>query len=155
MNGLIQYILSVTAAAILTAIVRDLAGQGNMRKLVEFIGGIFMALTLISPLMKLELPDVENWLGTYAADGEAAAAVGEEMAGDAARAVIKARVEAYILDKAAVYSAAPTVEVELDAEGLPAAVTVAGDISPYAKARLAQMMEADLGLGEEAQTWIS
>lgn len=150
-----QYILTVVAAAILVSILQSLAGQGAMGSMVKLIGGIFMALTVISPLVKMELPDPVQWFSVLSAEGASAAAEGNAMANDATRSIIKTQVEAYILDKAASYDASLSVETVLDETGVPVMVTLTGAISPYAKARMARMLEDDLGLGKEAQQWIS
>lgn len=154
MNDAAQYILSVTAAAVLTAIVHVLAGSGTMGALVKLLGGLFMALTVLSPLVRLELPDLGDWLAVYAADGEDAAAAGEAMAKEASNAIIKEELEAYIMDKAALYGASLEVEVSLDEGGIPVSVTLTGAVSPYARTRLTQTIREDLGVGEEAQQWI-
>lgn len=155
MNGVSGYILTVTAASILAAILRTLAGEGSMGKLVQLLAGVFVALTVISPLMHLELPDPARWLEDYAADGTAAAAAGENMARNASRAIITEQAEAYIVDKAALYRANLDAAVELDEDGAPVSVTLTGNVAPYARARLSQIIETDLGIGEEAQRWLS
>lgn len=155
MNGVSGYILTVTAAAMLAAILRSLTGEGSMGRLVQLLAGVFMALTVISPLMHLELPDPARWLEEYAADGTAAAAVGKNMALDASRAIISEQLESYIVDKAALYRADLAAAVELNEDGTPVSVALTGDVSPYAKSRISCIIETDLGIGEEAQQWIS
>lgn len=154
MSEVARYILAVTAAAMAVAILESLAGRGTMGAVVKLIGGVFMALTILSPVLKLELPDPQAWFSQFSQDGTAAAAAGKEMADDASRDIITRQVEAYILDKAALWDASLDVEVTLDEDGRPACVTLTGDVSPYAKARLRETLESDLGLGEEAQQWI-
>lgn len=155
MNGLSQYVLTVVSAALVAAVIRSLAGQGAMGSLVKLMAGVFVALTICAPLLKVELPDIEKWFAAYGLDGQAAAEAGEEMAADAASTIISEQMEAYIMDKAAQYRASVTADVELDETGVPVSVTLQGDVSPYAKARLTQLIESDLGLREEAQQWIS
>lgn len=155
MNGVASYILSVTAAAIVSAILLSLTGQDTLGKLVKLLAGIFMTLTVLSPILSLELPDFDDWVSVYAEDGQAAASMGEDMANEAAHSFIKSRLETYILDKAALYGASLTAEVSLNPEGIPVFVALTGDITPYAKARMSQIIKADLGLGEEAQQWHS
>ena len=149
------YILSVIAAALVTAVLGTLAGSGPMGKLFKLLAGIFMALTVVSPLLQVEVPDPEAWFASYTHAGQAAAAQGAEMAEEAQQAFIKTQVETYILDKAALYGAELAVEAALDGEGIPVGVTLTGEISPYAKERLVQIIREDLGLGEEAQQWCS
>ena len=78
------------------------------------------------------------------------------MAKDAAGEIIKARTQAYILDKARSLDVALTVEVFLDDATIPApcGVRIEGAISPYAKKVLSQMMKDDLGIPPEEQIWI-
>lgn len=155
MNGMSQYILTLTAAAILLAILRSLAGEGTTGAVIKLLGGVFMALTVISPVLELELPDVEQWISVYAADGRAAAAEGEALADQTWQTIIKERTAAYILDKAALYHTVPSVEIELDDGGAPVCVTLTGPVSPYAREKLAGIIETELGIGREAQQWIS
>lgn len=155
MNGLARYVLSVTAAALLVAVLHALAGNGSMGALIRLLGGVFMALTVLSPVLELRLPDLREWTADFSAAGAEAAAAGEEMAYDAAAAIITGQIEAYIMDKAALYGADPSVSVTLDADGLPVSVKLVGDTPPAARRALTRIMEEELGIGEEAQEWIS
>ena len=149
------YILTVTAAAVLVSILRRLAGDGSMGALFRLMAGVFMALTVMEPVLKLELPDVGQWIAASTTEGQDAASEGEKMGREAQQAIIKQRTEAYILDKAEGLDAVLEVEVTLDDTGIPASVTLNGPVSPYAKACLTRIIESDLGLKEEVQKWIS
>ena len=152
MNGLTQYILTVVTAAMLVGILQSLAGQGTMGILTKLLSGVFLALTMLSPVLKLEIPDPAAWFSDMVMDGESLAAEGEAMAADAKEDIIRSQVEAYILDKA---DADLAVSVELDAAGVPCGVTLTGDVSPRTKAQLSRMLAEDLGLGKEVQQWYS
>lgn len=152
MNGLAQYILTVTAAAMLVGILQSLAGQGSMGTLTKLLGGVFLALTILSPVLRLEIPDPAEWFADFTLDGESLVAEGSAMAADAKADIIRSQLEAYILDKA---GADLAVAVELDEMGIPCGVTLTGDVSPHTKAQLSRMLEDDLGLGEEVQQWYS
>lgn len=155
MNTLAQYTLTVTAAAVLTAVITALAGQGTMAALAKLLGGLFMALTILSPLVRLQLPDWQEWSAAFAMDGEAAAAAGQAMANEAASAIITEEVEAYIRDKADACGVSVDVAVRLDTEGIPVGVTLTGKLSSDAKEDLTRIIADDLGIGEEDQEWIS
>lgn len=155
MKELAQYMLSVTGAAMLTAIVGSLAGQGSMGALVKLLGGIFLALTMLRPLVTLELPDPARWFSEFSLEGQAFSEDGVAMADQTMADIITNRVEAYIQDKAALYQAPVMAEVTLDENGVPISVIIMGDVGPYARTRLAEMMETDLGIGKEAQQWQS
>lgn len=136
------------------AIVKELAGKGAMGNLVKYLAGIFMALTILSPLIRLELPDLTGWMTTFQTEGHEAAAAGAEMAEEASRELIKARLEAYILDKAASLRAEISADVTLDDRGIPVGVTLYGRITPAAKAEMTRILREELGIGEEEQRWI-
>lgn len=149
------YIYTVTVTALAASVLVTLVGRGSMGILVKLTAGMFMALTVISPLVKLELPDPETWINGYEADGRRAAMAGEELADKAYRTFIKEQTQAYILDKASRYGACLDVDVVVDDRGFPASVMISGWISPYSKARLAEELDTELGLGEEVQQWTS
>ena len=147
------YILCVISAAVLAAILRTLAGEGTTGKLMKLLTGLFLAVTVLSPLVQLEIPDPTDWLEDYMADGEAAARAGEAMAKEYSGGLISAELEAYILDKAAALGCDLTVAVRLSDGGLPELAALSGEISPGDKAELSRMMAEELGIGEEAQNW--
>ena len=147
------YILSVTCAAVLAAILRTIAGEGAMGKLTKLLSGLFLAVTVLSPLVKIQIPDPARWLEDYMIEGELAARAGEAMAKDYSDAIISAELEAYILDKAAELGCAIGAAVSLGDGGLPESVTLSGEIAPADRAALARMVSRELGIGEEAVIW--
>lgn len=153
MSGASQWILLVTAAVILSAILTRLAGRGPMGTLVRYLAGIFVALSVISPLRDVDIPDFETWFGDYRYEGEQAAKAGEQLAYEKTCELIKTRVEAYILDKAASCGISAAVDVQLDGAGFPVSATVYGPCSPEDREKLSQIMEAELGIGREVQYW--
>ena len=155
MREVAQYILSVTGAAMLTAILGSMAGPGSTGTLVKLLGGIFLALTMLRPLMTLELPDPARWLSEFSLDGQAFSEDGVAMADETMADIITNRVEAYIQDKAAGYQASVTADVTLDETGVPVAVILTGEVAPYARTRLSELLERELGIGKEAQQWQS
>ena len=149
-----EYILSVCAAAVTTAILRTLAGKGTAWELLKMLSGLFLAVTVMAPLVHLELPDPANWISDYTAQGREAAAAGEKLAENYSAAIISAEVEAYILDKANRLGADLDVEVTLDGACMPVMVTLTGGASPSVREELSRCLEAELGMGEEAVSWL-
>ena len=82
------------------------------------------------------------------------AAMGENLARDSMADIIKEETEAYILDKAADLHANLRVEVAVGEDNLPAAVTISGEASPYARRQIQAMIANDLGISKENQKWI-
>ena len=149
-----SYVLSVTAAAVLVSVLRMVAGEGAVGKLTKLLTGLFMAVTVLEPLVSMEIPDPTHWLKDYLEDGAQAARAGEVMAKDYSASIISEELEAYILDKAAAMGSALTVEVQLDDSGFPETVILSGRMAPGDRAELSRMMAEELGVEEEAQRWI-
>lgn len=156
MTQIREYILSVTCAAILCAVLGSFfEKKGTVGILLKLIGGLFLAFTVVRPLLHIELADFTSVIQVYADDAEAAAVFGENYARDEISTIIKAEAEAYILDKAQSLGAELTAEVTLGSEDVPLPVTVVlkGSISPYAKTILVNAIEEDLGIAKENQVW--
>lgn len=153
-----KYILSVTAAAIIVGILTSLLDKkSGSAALMKLIAGLFLTFTAIAPIAKLDLSGLSSFVSGFESDGYAASADGEKLARGAMGDIIKNETEAYIMNKAKTYRAELTVEVTLgqtDGIPVPAGVTVAGHVSPYAKAQLQQVMEEELGISKENQRWI-
>lgn len=153
MEAVRNYILAITAAAILCGIVTALmGGKGTSTALAKLVCGIFMAMVVVSPLVNLEFDGWTAWTSQISFDAEAAAAEGEAVAEEMYAAIIKEQTESYILDKAKALGVSAAVEVTVE-EGLPAAVWLSGDFSPYAKARLTAYISEELGIPKEDQQW--
>lgn len=155
MEQLGRYILSVITAAMLLGILKSFLKEKNgPAAVVGMMGGLFLTFTILSPASKFDFSGIDLFFESFSMDGQAAAAYGEKLAQEELEGIIKSQVEAYILDKAKPYRAELSVEVTLDEATVPTAVRLQGDISPYGKMQLQQMLEADLGIAKENQQWI-
>ena len=156
MEGLRQYILSVCVAAMICGILINLAPKGACSSVLKIICGVFLAVSVLRPVLGL---DFDAWIESvstmYTSDGDAAVAFGRETGREALSQRIKNETEAYILDKAACLGADILAEVVLNTSDppLPVAVTLHGDISPYAKQMLENIITEDLGIAKENQRW--
>ena len=156
MEGIKAYILSVAAAAILCAVVRRLLEKkGTAGSVGKLLTGIFMAVTVLSPLTGLTVDPVEDIMNDYRSAAEDAVAIGEKSANEALRESISQRLEAYIIEKALNLGADVVVEIKLsqDLYPTPVGIKITGQIAPYAKSRLQRIIQEDLGIGEEDQIW--
>lgn len=157
MDGIRKYLLSVVCAAIICAAVNVLTGKKNAHSaIIQFISGLYMALTLISPLVNIRLTDYTDYFRNFSVDAENAVAIGEAAAIDELRAIIKDQTAAYILDKAVSMDTVIYVEVTLNNENppIPCGVTLTGSVSPYTKEVLSRFIANDLGISKEDQVWI-
>lgn len=157
MSALARYLYSVAAAAIVCTIVKNILKNDSAQKTVlTTICGIFITFTIVSPLKEIRMIDMESFVISFADDGACAASLGNEMRTQKLRADIKARTEAYILDKANALQAHLQVEVILSDDHdmpVPVSVRLSGSISPYAKIQLQRALEDDLGIPKENQVW--
>ena len=150
------YIRAITGASLISAVVlRLLAGKGSAASIGKILVGIFMALTVISPIAQVELSDLWNLIPDVTADASKATTDGLAAAKKALAEGISTRIEAYILDKAGQMGVALTVRIALsdDAIPVPQKVWLQGNVSPYAKSRLQTVMEQELGIDKENQIW--
>lgn len=156
MNSVGAYILRVTAAAIICGLISGIVGtKGTLASVVKLITGLFLCFSVISPILKVNVGNFTGYLEDLQVSGDEIVAEGEIEAKKELETIIKSKTEAYILDKAASYGAELAVEVSVDTSQMPVpdAVRVSGQISPYGKKQLQQIIANDLGIALEAQIW--
>lgn len=157
MEILRQYIISVTAASIICAVLTHItAGAGKSREIVKLICGLFMAFTVIRPVADIQIEELSSYTLSITEDAQEAVTAGENFAQDSLCAIIKQETETYILDKASQLGAAITVEVVLrnDSQPIPEEVYIHGAVSPSAKSKLQKLIAEDIGIEKEYQIWI-
>ena len=143
------------SGALITAIVCSFfQGKGGTAGIIRLICGLFLSFVAINPLVDLDFSGLEGYWESFSLEADAVAAFGKNMAQEAEGDIIKASVESYILDKAETIGAKITAEVMLDQDNIPMSVELEGNVSPYAKARIAGIIADDLGITKEHQIWI-
>ncbi len=150
------YLLSITAAAVVCTILRHIAGEkGTTEKIIRIITGVFMAVTLVSPLLNFNLKDIERYFSDFQAMSADAAETGTQMANAEMTDIIKLQTEAYILDKARQLGLEIDVEVKLSESNppVPCHVVLTGTVSPYQKRYISQHISDKLGISQENQQW--
>ena len=151
------YLLGIIAAALVCGLISRLVkDKGAAGACVKLIAGLFLVFTVISPLAGLSITGPDIWFGDYTDTADLIASEGERYSVEAMAAVIKSRTEAYILDKALALELQLQVEVVLSEDDIPvpAMVRINGKASPYARARLQQIIQEDLQIDKEHQIWI-
>lgn len=156
MDGIRQYLLSVIAAAIICSIIISLVDKKSAGSaLIKLLCGVFMTLTVVSPLVQIRLSDFSAYFSGLRANADAVVAIGEAESKNAMTAIIKQKTEAYILDKAAAMGLELEVKVYLDSSDIPKPfqIELQGRISPYQKGVLQDVIINDLGIPKENQIW--
>lgn len=153
MEALRQYIISVVAAALICGIITGLFPKGAAREVMKLVCGLFLAYTVLRPMAGAELGHLEDLPFSFSSQGEAAAALGTQMAEESMAQFIKEETQAYILDKASKLGLTLEADVTLDEENIPVAVTLRGQVSPYDRSRLERMLTQDLAIAKENLQW--
>ncbi len=156
MDGIWEYLLSVTGAALICGVAGKLVSGGAAAAVVKMVTGLLMLMAVVGPWTNIRF-EGNGFLEEYQLAADVSVSDGMKICNRALRERISQQVSAYILDKAKSLDATLTVEVELTDDELPVpcAVTLRGSISPYAKALLSDCIAQDLGVKKEAQIWIS
>ena len=156
MDSIRDYLIQIIAAALICGILTRMMGnKGLLGETVKLLAGIFLALTVLGPWVNIRLEDIRDFSADISVDGESVSAEGKNAAYAAVGDIIKARSEAYILDKAGSLGADVSVQICLTEDTLPypSTVYISGPISPYAKSVLAGYITDHLGISLEDQIW--
>lgn len=157
MTDLRQYLLSVITAAVLCSVLLTLTEKNSASGgLLRILCGMFMVAAFLSPIVNLRLGNMELYFAEMQSEVGAAVNAGTASAEEALSDIIKARSEAYILDKAESMGLSISVEVVLSDDELPqpGSVRIRGTVPPYARAQLRAWIRDTMGIGEEYQLWM-
>lgn len=156
MESIKEYILSISAAAIICSIITNIVGKkGTNTAVIKLLCGLFVSITIISPWVKLHFSNLTAYMDDMRADSSNAVADGTRLASESTAVIIKERVSAYILDKATSIDLRVKVDVALSTDDppLPNRITITGSASPYKKKVLQNFIVDNLGIPEENQIW--
>ena len=154
MDGLLEYVTRIVAAALLCGIIVSLTKRSSSGNIVRMLCGVFMTIVLIQPIAGANVSVWESILPDITGDAEAVASEGAAAAEDIRREYIKQRVEAYISNRAETIGAEIQASVSLGEDCVPVSVRITGKISPLNRSRLAQVIVSELGIPREQQEWI-
>lgn len=156
MDKITEYLLSITAASMVCVLCKFICGdKSSTGKIISVVSGVFMLITIISPLIHIQIDDIGEYFNSYHISGDEAASVGVESANAELKRIIKQQSEAYILDEVNRMSLDIGVEVSVSDTNppVPDAVTITGNISPYNKQTLTQYISENLGISQENLQW--
>ena len=150
MSGISGYLMRLICAAIVCALVG--AVTGNSQGIRRLIAGIFLMLTVLSPVGDLELPEFDP--DSIRADAQAAVRSGTAQADEMRAEIISDAYEAYIWNKADSMGLELEIRLDLDDEGMLRSVVLTGAASPLERQRLTEALVQELGVGKGEVTWI-
>lgn len=155
MESLGQYVIFVISSAMICGVVLGFFPNGAAKELVRMLCGIFLALSVLSPISRIDVAQWTDFDLLFNKDAAQTAAMGEAYSQNALREIIKEETRAYILDKAAALGADISADVSVSGDALPVpvGVQVTGIFSPYVKQRLEVILQEELGIAKENQLW--
>ena len=151
-----EYLFPIIIAAIFCSIIKSISFQSQTLKVIlHSLCGIFMTLTMFAPILNFSFKPIIDYFEGISIDASYAVENGSLSANSTLQDSIMDRCAEYILDKASEMKADISVEVLVSNDDIPKpyAVIIDGNISPYAKSKLVQIIRDDLGISEENQTW--
>lgn len=153
-----SYLIRLTAAAILAALVRRMAPSGASGRATRLAAGILVLLTAFGPLATVDTLKAAEEL---ARGGFSDPLTTEDFAAETNNLLsdlISQEAEAYILDKAGDMGLELEVRVETsvaDTYPVPWRVTLRGSPTALQRQTLSQCIAQELGIPEERQEWWS
>ena len=154
MDAIRDYLISITATAIITGLATVLTkNSGSISSVVKLLAGLFMTITILSPIIHLPPSTFQLYLDEISYDADHASLAGKRFADEEIEKIIIEQTQAYILDKADDFGAGLEVEVFVK-DLIPCSVSISGPISPLAKSQLSRYISENLGIPSEEQNWI-
>ena len=158
-EGVRSWLLSVIAVCLLCALADALMPRGPVKKAGRLVCGLVLLCAMLAPLPGLQLETGQAWLEDYFAGLEQQKQNLKETADAGTKGIIEEQYSAYIVDKAKELDLVCQVRVtcRTDADGLtvPDGVEVAGRFSDEEQSRLTRIIEEELLVPPERQTYYS
>lgn len=157
MEGIRGWLTAVVCAALILALAEGLMPAGPVKKVGRLTGGLVMFLAMVSPLAQVDLSGLSQWITVYRTQAAVEAAALTETNEQLLESIIAEETASYIEGKAAELglSCAVRVTCRTGEEGLPipSRVEVTGALTGAEQDRLARLVEEDLAIPREAQTF--
>lgn len=150
------YLFSLTAAALLSALVLALVPEGSVRRTVQLGCGLLLALTALSPLLKLDYDAIAKQIAEIQLDTETARTGVEVQNRELQARIISEQAAAYIWDKADALGLTLEIEVQTTDRGsgpYPYSASLRGTCGDADRAVLSRYIEQTLAIPAERQVW--
>lgn len=148
------YLIAICSAAILCAVLKQIAGKDKAGgQTVHLLCGLFIAICIIAPWKNFTLEDIQIRELLSLEQAEIYTNSGKEMMHNDMLAIITAETEAYILEKANQMNMLLEVRVELSGEGVPDRAVITGKYTQGQKEELSAFLLQELGIEKEMQSW--
>ena len=153
MEGIKGYLVAIVAACMLTVVASVLVQKSPLRKIVRLIGGILVLLVAVTPLLRLDMSRIVEYLqgSEYSFDTSAVEQTWHSQLSEH----IKQTTETYIENEANRLGAAVQAKVTLTEEEypVPCHAVLIGTVDADQMEALSEYMAASLGIPRTEQEW--
>lgn len=157
MDWMRQWLLGVTCTALVLALAESLSPAGNVKKVCRLAGGLALVLAVVSPILSLDEGAMSRALSEYGFHVQRYEEALSEQNDLLYKTIIEENTAAYIVDKAEELGISCQTEVTFayDEDGMPYPweVTARGTWTQEQRQALAHMLEEDLGVPPQRQTY--
>ena len=155
MDGIKTYLLSVLVIAFVCSFINRLVSNRANSAVLKMITGLIVTMTVLQPLKGIYWGPSSPFSLDYKDQITDAIAKGETEKQKALTDIIRQEVVTYILRQAKMLHVDVTVDVVLTDAAMPVPefVRISGNVAPYAKQQLINIIERELGVAEENQIW--
>ena len=147
------YLVAIVAACMLTVVASVLVQKSPLRKIVRLIGGILILLVAVTPLLRLDMSQIVEFLqgSEYSFDTSAVEQTWQSQLSEH----IKQTTETYIEQEAARLGATVQAKVTLTEEEypVPCHAVLIGTVDADQLEALSEYMETSLGIARTEQEW--
>lgn len=153
MEGIKSYLVAIVAACMLTVVASVLVQKSPLRKIVRLIGGILILLVAVTPLLRLDMSRIVDYLqgSEYSFDTSAVEQTWQSQLSEH----IKQTTETYIENEAGRLGATVQATVTLTEEEypVPCHAVLIGTVDADQMEALSEYMETSLGIPRTEQEW--
>ena len=152
-----NWLVGVTAAAMVVALADSLAPEGTVKKIGKLAGGLLLIVAILQPLVSLDYEAMAAALTNYRIEAEGYSSALEVENERLMKTIIEEQTGAYIQDKAGELDVACTARVtcQATADGslYPASVVIYGELTQEQMNALSRIIEGDLAISAENQQY--
>ena len=153
MEGIKGYLVAIVAACMLTVVASVLVQKSPLRKIARLIGGILILLVAVTPLLRLDMSHIVDFLqgSEYSFDTSAVEQTWQSQLSEH----IKQATETYIENEADRLGATVQTKVTLTEEEypVPCHAVLIGTVDADQLEALSEYMETSLGIARTEQEW--
>lgn len=152
-----QWITGLAAAAVIGALAQCLMPEGSVKRAGKLAVGLLLMLAVVRPVAQLDYDALSGALARYQLQAEGYGDALELENRALVKSIIEEQLAAYISDKAEELGITCTVRVVCrcgeDGDIWPESAEVTGELTQEQRGRLARLLETELAIREENQTF--